>query len=82
MCSKVYDEITDFKVCRFTKSAKIRIVENKILFFLAKIKKSLIIDWRLYNMAKNNFLVEVTLKIILMLSIFFEVSFSPPVPIE
>ena len=33
MCSKVYDEITDFKVCRFTKSAKIRIVENKFFFF-------------------------------------------------
>ena len=36
MCSKAFDEVTDFEVRGFTKSTKIRVVENKILFFPQK----------------------------------------------
>ena len=36
MFSKVYDDVTDFEVCRITKSTKIQIVENKMLFATQK----------------------------------------------
>ena len=34
LCNNVYDDVTDFEICGFTKTQKSRYLENKTLFFL------------------------------------------------
>ena len=49
MCSNVYDDVTDFDVCRFTKDRKSKYFEKET-FLCVQIEKS---DIKGYKMAQN-----------------------------
>ena len=55
MCSNVYDDITDFEVCEFTKNSKSKYLKKET--FCVQIKKS---DIKGCKMAQNSFLDNVT----------------------